>query len=93
MILVITDQNGNQVWCSYPQFADLDNCDNPTIQKALSQAVHQSTPVEGSLNVSHPHDNDNDGSIQYLAKAVQLHGQFIGTMFIAEPGPNGVTPF
>jgi signal transduction histidine kinase len=93
VILVITDQDGDQVWCSYPQFADLGNCDNPTIQKALSQAAHQSTPIEGSLNVSHPHDNDNDGSIQYLAKAVQLHGQFIGTMFIAEPEPNGVTPF
>ena len=93
VILVITDQDGDQVWCSYPQFVDLGNCDNPTIQKALSQAAHQSTPVEGSLNIPHPHDNENDGSIQYLAKAVQLHGQFIGTMFIAEPEPNGVTPF
>jgi two-component system, OmpR family, sensor histidine kinase BaeS len=82
VILVIADTTGKQILCSQPAFLNGGNCNDPTLEKSLTQALQENKEVDGTLQV-----NTGGKTISSLSVSVPLlyNGQVIGAMFLSAP--------
>jgi two-component system, OmpR family, sensor histidine kinase BaeS len=82
VILVIADATGKQMLCSQPAFLNGGNCNDPTLEKSLTQALKGKKEIDGTLQVS-----TGGSTISSLFVSVPLlyNGQIIGAMFLSTP--------
>jgi len=82
VILVIADTTGTQILCSQPAFLSGGNCNDPTLEKALTQALQENEEVDGTLQVS---TGGKTISSLFVSVPLLYNGQVIGAMFLSAP--------
>ena len=82
VLLVIADAAGTQLLCSQPAFLTGGNCNDPTLEKALSQALHEGKEIDGTLQVS---TESKTFSSLFVSVPLLYNEQIIGAMFLSSP--------
>lgn len=91
VILVLMDATGKQILCAQPASLTQKNCDDPTLNQALTTAL-SGQETEGVVQIS---TEGKPVSLLYVSVPLQIDGQIIGAMFLSEQQlyPNSFSSF
>lgn len=68
-------------------FTGANNCNNPILTQALSQALQGESTDFGEIQLTAPDDGSVDGNISavYTSRPLRINGHIVSAMFLAEP--------
>jgi two-component system, OmpR family, sensor histidine kinase BaeS len=82
VLFVVVDPKGSLIFCSGSQFLPQDNCDDPTLTRALSDTLSKNKVNDGTIQMVA--DNSTFSSF-YVSEPLNYDGQLIGAMILTTP--------